>query len=88
MILINKVKKKIFCKDFDLHFHGVDNHNSTAEVFFRHVIIPRKYVDLIPKTQLMTETEWRNIGIQQSPGWIHYMFHAPGLLFNLIFFSV
>ena len=21
----------------------------------------------------MTETEWRNLGVQQSPGWIHYM---------------
>lgn len=26
----------------------------------------------------MTETEWRNIGIQQSPGWEHYMIHSPG----------
>lgn len=26
----------------------------------------------------MTETEWRNLGVQQSPGWIHYMMHGPG----------
>lgn len=25
----------------------------------------------------MTETEWRNLGIQQSPGWVHYMIHSP-----------
>lgn len=25
----------------------------------------------------MTETEWRNLGVQQSPGWVHYMMHAP-----------
>lgn len=25
----------------------------------------------------MTETEWRNLGVQQSPGWVHYMFHTP-----------
>lgn len=25
----------------------------------------------------MTETEWRNLGVQQSPGWVHYMVHAP-----------
>lgn len=25
----------------------------------------------------MTETEWRNLGVQQSPGWIHYMMHTP-----------
>ena len=32
---------------------------------------------LIPKSKLMTETEWREIGVQQSPGWIHYMIHEP-----------
>lgn len=25
----------------------------------------------------MSETEWRNLGVQQSPGWIHYMMHSP-----------
>lgn len=33
---------------------------------------------LVPKTHLMTETEWRNLGVQQSPGWVHYMVHSPG----------
>ena len=28
----------------------------------------------------MSETEWRNIGVQQSEGWIHYMIHRPGSL--------
>lgn len=31
----------------------------------------------MPKSHLMTETEWRNLGVQQSPGWVHYMLHAP-----------
>jgi len=31
----------------------------------------------ISKDHLMTETEWRNLGVQQSPGWIHYMIHQP-----------
>ena len=26
----------------------------------------------------MTEEECRAMGIQQSPGWIHYMCHKPG----------
>jgi len=38
----------------------------------------------------MTETEWRNLGVQQSPGWVHYMIHVPGILtvvlFEIIFF--
>ncbi len=25
----------------------------------------------------MTETEWRNLGVQQSVGWVHYMIHVP-----------
>jgi cyclin-dependent kinase regulatory subunit CKS1 len=25
----------------------------------------------------MNETEWRNIGVQQSKGWIHYMIYQP-----------
>lgn len=37
----------------------------------RHVILPAAMAKLVPKTHLMTETEWRNLGIQQSPGkWI------------------
>ena len=45
---------------------------------FRHVILPPDIAKLVPRTHLMTETEWRNLGVQQSPGWIHYMVHAPG----------
>lgn len=32
---------------------------------------------MVPKNKLMTEDEWRAIGIQQSRGWIHYMIHEP-----------
>ena len=47
--------------------------------FHRHVILPPDIAKLVPKTHLMTETEWRNLGVQQSPGWVHYMVHAPGV---------
>lgn len=47
-------------------------------VCYRHVILPQDIAKLVPKNHLMTETEWRNLGVQQSPGWIHYMVHAPG----------
>ncbi|XP_069115481.1 cyclin-dependent kinases regulatory subunit-like [Argopecten irradians] len=52
-------------KYFDEHFE------------YRHVILPPDIAKLVPKNHLMTETEWRNIGVQQSPGWIHYMVHSP-----------
>lgn len=39
--------------------------------------MPPDLTKLVPKSHLMTETEWRNLGVQQSPGWVHYMMHAP-----------
>ncbi|XP_067667918.1 cyclin-dependent kinases regulatory subunit-like [Haliotis cracherodii] len=44
---------------------------------YRHVILPSDIAKQVPKNHLMTETEWRNLGVQQSPGWIHYMMHSP-----------
>lgn len=44
---------------------------------YRHVILPPNLARLVPKSHLMTETEWRNLGVQQSPGWVHYMLHVP-----------
>ncbi|XP_014273184.1 cyclin-dependent kinases regulatory subunit 1 [Halyomorpha halys] len=44
---------------------------------YRHVVLPKDMVNLIPKNRLMTEKEWRSIGVTQSPGWIHYMTHSP-----------
>ena len=31
----------------------------------------------------MTESEWRNLGVQQSPGWTHYLIHEPGKGFKV-----
>ncbi|XP_076297230.1 cyclin-dependent kinases regulatory subunit-like isoform X2 [Lasioglossum baleicum] len=45
---------------------------------YRHVILPIELARHVPKTHLMSETEWRNLGVQQSPGWVHYMMHVPG----------
>ncbi|XP_076232183.1 cyclin-dependent kinases regulatory subunit isoform X10 [Calliopsis andreniformis] len=42
-----------------------------------HVILPADLARHVPKTHLMSETEWRNLGVQQSPGWVHYMMHVP-----------
>ena len=47
----------------------------------RHVILPKDIAALVPKDKLMSETEWRKIGVQQSRGWVHYMFHKPGTFF-------
>ncbi|CAH1991323.1 unnamed protein product [Acanthoscelides obtectus] len=44
---------------------------------YRHVILPADLAKLVPRSHLMTESEWRNLGVQQSPGWVHYMLHTP-----------
>ncbi|XP_062596886.1 cyclin-dependent kinases regulatory subunit 1-like isoform X2 [Saccostrea cucullata] len=43
---------------------------------YRHVMLPKEIAKLVPN-KLMTETEWRSLGVQQSQGWIHYMKHEP-----------
>jgi len=57
------------------------------EYEYRHVILPKPLFKLIPKTyfnsddsgtlRLLSDAEWRGIGIQQSLGWVHYEIHAP-----------
>lgn len=41
-------------------------------------MLPKDIAKLVPKTHLMSESEWRNLGVQQSQGWVHYMIHEPG----------
>ncbi|KAH9578672.1 Cyclin-dependent kinase [Trypanosoma melophagium] len=47
------------------------------EFEYRHVILPKDFARLVPRTRLMDEAEWRQLGVQQSVGWRHYMFHKP-----------
>ncbi|XP_071845891.1 cyclin-dependent kinases regulatory subunit-like [Apostichopus japonicus] len=44
---------------------------------YRHVQLPKELSKKVPKSHLMSEQEWRNLGVQQSVGWIHYMVHEP-----------
>lgn len=44
----------------------------------RHAFLPIELSRMIPKHHLLSESEWRNLGIQQSIGWEHYMTHNPG----------
>lgn len=44
---------------------------------YRHVVLPREMVKQVPKSHLMSEDEWRRMGVQQSLGWVHYMIHEP-----------
>ncbi|KAI8828980.1 cyclin-dependent kinase regulatory subunit CKS1 [Chytriomyces cf. hyalinus JEL632] len=44
---------------------------------YRHVNLPREIARWVPQGRLMTEQEWRGLGVKQSPGWYHYMLHGP-----------
>mmetsp|Transcript_75412 Transcript_75412/g.67692 ORF Transcript_75412/g.67692 Transcript_75412/m.67692 type:complete len:125 (+) Transcript_75412:110-484(+) len=44
---------------------------------YRHVILPKSLKSEIPRNRLMSEVEWREIGVTQSRGWMHYMIHGP-----------
>lgn len=44
---------------------------------FRHVKIPKELLKYIPQDRLLSEDEWRGLGIQQSIGWEHYLMHKP-----------
>ncbi|CAN6477006.1 unnamed protein product [Victoria cruziana] len=45
--------------------------------FCRHVVLPSEVAKLLPKNRLLSENEWREIGVQQSRGWVHYAIHRP-----------
>jgi cyclin-dependent kinase regulatory subunit CKS1 len=47
-------------------------------------MLPKELSKLVPKDHLMSEQEWRSIGVQQSRGWIHYMIHEPGFFVFII----
>uniref|UniRef100_A0AAX7UW54 Cyclin-dependent kinases regulatory subunit n=1 Tax=Astatotilapia calliptera TaxID=8154 RepID=A0AAX7UW54_ASTCA len=53
------------------------NRYSDDHYEYRHVVLPREMTKYIPKSHLMSEDEWRQLGVQQSQGWIHYMIHEP-----------
>mmetsp|Transcript_14364 Transcript_14364/g.13864 ORF Transcript_14364/g.13864 Transcript_14364/m.13864 type:complete len:103 (+) Transcript_14364:105-413(+) len=44
---------------------------------YRHVILTKETAKSIPKNTILSENEWRGIGVQQSRGWEHYACHKP-----------
>lgn len=44
---------------------------------YRHVLLPKHIYKIMPKDRLLSEKEWRTLGVQQSRGWVHYEIHKP-----------
>lgn len=51
------------------------------------MILPPDICKMLPKNRLLSEAEWRSLGVQQSRGWVHYAIHRPEphiMLFRLV----
>jgi len=52
-----------------------------AQYEYRHVILPKHIAKQMYKLtnakRTMAEEEWRDLGVQQSRGWVHYELHNP-----------
>lgn len=51
------------------------SHSLTMLSPCRHVILPKELSKQIPRDRLLNEQEWRQMGVQQSRGWMHYAIH-------------
>ena len=60
---------------------GPATHTPTAPARARarsHVILPKELAKTHLKSgKLLSDAEWRGIGVQQSRGWEHYAIHRP-----------
>ncbi|OAF67859.1 Cyclin-dependent kinases regulatory subunit [Intoshia linei] len=54
------------------------------EYEYRHIVLPKNLVEYIPTNRLMTEVEWRALGVKQSRGWEHYMKWSPGMKYLMV----
>lgn len=44
---------------------------------YRHVVLPQDIAKRLPKDKLLSEAEWRQLGVQQSRGWGKCYFYSP-----------
>ena len=44
---------------------------------YRHVLLPKDVYGKMPKGRLLSESEWRGLGVTMSLGWVHYAIHEP-----------
>ena len=44
---------------------------------YKHVLLPETTFRTITKGKILSEEEWRQLGIKQSRGWNHYAIYKP-----------
>ena len=52
---------------------------SDGKYEYRHVNCPANVSARFNTSRLLSEAEWRAFGIQMSPGWEHYDWHAVSI---------
>ncbi|XP_030742781.1 cyclin-dependent kinases regulatory subunit 2-like [Echinops telfairi] len=51
---------------------------SDQHYVYQYVMLPRKLSKQVPQTHIMSEEEWRRLGVQQSLGWVRdCVIHKP-----------
>ena len=70
--MIFRLKMPIHPDDTEYSEKYIDN---TYE--YRHVTLSKRMYDKIPKEKLLSEEEWRHIGVQMSADWNHYLIYKP-----------
>ncbi|WFD26631.1 Cyclin-dependent kinases regulatory subunit (Cell division control protein cks1) [Malassezia nana] len=78
------VERYDLCSNVSIHY---SEKYSDDKWEYRHVILPKPFLKRIPKSyfdpeepgvlRILSDAEWRGIGITQSLGWEHYEVHAP-----------
>lgn len=79
--IVEEMGRIVYSKRYSdmTHQYRYENNNFCFKYFklFSHVILPKGISKWIPTGRLMKESEWRTLGVVQSPGWTHYMIHDP-----------
>ena len=44
---------------------------------YKHVLLPENLFRTMARGKLLSEEEWRSLGIKQSRGWVHYAIYKP-----------
>ncbi len=82
-LLTESEKEKV--REFQESIHYSPRYSDDTHEY-RHVMLPKPMLKVIPADYFNTETgtlrileeeEWRGLGITQSLGWVHYETHAP-----------
>ena len=88
--ICRQVSELIVCGTTRSDIHSYRIHYSEVydddQFQYRHVILPKPLLRMLPKSyfnqddsgtlRLLSEQEWRGMGVTQSLGWVHYEVHS------------